>query len=254
MPFDFLGTFNKSQFERFAAYARDQLVHVDARIAHLTYEQTRVGFLKFTFDPAGKPTAYSTGSNGSSPTYIGKLMAAYEALGGDPFYDLQTRAMGDQPVFYPKGTETAPNKVMSNGEPLPAKGLADAPSAKLIQQMRSWLQPTIDRRAKIERKVRRALDYGDQLQAEIDELKTIKKSAEVEGSLENLISAVNLLLSDPNYRALGDDKGADPFGKLAYAPFASYEPGEGRAAPDGLVVEKVSGGYSISGEGGSTTI
>lgn len=250
--FDFLGTFNKSQFERLAAYARDQLLLVDARIAHLTYEQARVGFLKFTYDTAGKPTAYSTGSAGGSPTYIGKLMAAYEALGGDPFYDLQARASGDQPVFYPKGTDTAANKVMSNGEPLPAKGLADAPTAQLVQQIRSWINPTLDRRAQLERKVRRMLDYGDQLQSEIEELKTIKKSAETTGSLENLIAAVNQFLSDPNYRATGDDKGADPFGKLAYAPYASYEPGEDRAAPDGLVVEKVSGGYVISGEGGST--
>jgi len=253
LPFEFLGTFNKSQFDRFAAYARDQLAYVDARIAHLTYEQTRVGFLRFTFDPAGKPTAYSTGSSGSSPTYIGKLMAAYEALGGDPFFDLQTRTMG-QPVFYPRGTEVASNKVMSNGEPLPAKGLADAPSAKLMGQMQAWMYQNLERRAKIERKVRRALDYADQLQAEIEGLTLIKRSVEVDGSLENMISAVNLLLADPHYRALGDDKGADPFGKLAYAPYASYEPGEGRNAPDGLVVERVSGGYSISGEGGSTTL
>lgn len=252
MPFDFLGTFNRSQFERFAAYAREQLVNVDARIKHLTFEQQRIGFLKFSYDAAGKPTAYSTGGSGSSPTYIGKLMMAYEALGGDPFFDLQARAMGDQPVFYPKGTETSAAKVMSNGEPIPQKGLADAPTANFVQQMRGWIHPSMERRAQIERKVRRMLDYGDQLQAEIDSLKAVKQAAETDGSLENLISAVNQLIADPNYRATGDDRGADPFGKLAYAPLASYEPGPDRAAPDGLVVERTSGGYAISGEGGST--
>jgi len=249
MPFEWLGTFNRSQFDRLTAYARDQLAHIDARISHLTYEQMRIGFLKFSYNSAGKPTAYSTGSNGGSPTYIGKLMGAYEAIGGDPFFDLQTRAMVDQPVYYPRGTETAATKVLSNGEPLPQKGLADAPSANLSQQMRSWLHATLERRARLERKIRRALDYGDQLQAEIENLQLLKKGAATTGSFENLVAEIGHLISDPNYRALGDDKGGDPHGKLAYAPMASYEPGEGREAPDGLNVEKTAKGYSVSGSG-----
>jgi hypothetical protein len=252
MPFDFLGTFNKSQFERLAAYARDQLIYVDARILHLTIEQNRVGFLKFTYDSAGKPTNYSTGGSGASPTYIGKLMAAYEALGGDPFYDLQTRASSDQPIFFQKGDEAVSAKIMSNGEPIPQLGLADAPSGNLVRQIKSWINPSLDRRAAIERKVRRMIDYRDQLQTEIDELKVIKAAAETEGSLENLISEVNLLLADPSYRATGNDKGGDPFGKLTLAPYASYEPGEDRAGPDGVAVERTEDGYTISGGGGTT--
>lgn len=252
MAFDWLGTFNRSQFERFAQYAREQRVMVENRIAHLTYEQMRIGFLQFSYDPAGKPIAYSTGSNGAGPTYIGKLMGAYEAMGGDPFFDLQVRPMSD-PVYYMQGTETAAAKVMSNGEPIPGKGLADAPSANLLMQMRSWLGPSLDRRAQLERKIRRMLDYSDQLGAEVNELRLIQGGLEDQGSLENIISAVSQLLTDPNYRATGEDNGADPFGKFVYAPYASYEPGGARKAPDGLVVERTNKGYAVSGEGGSTT-
>jgi hypothetical protein len=250
--FEFLGTFNRSQLDRLAAYARDQLVHVDARVLHLTIEQSRVGFLKFSYDSAGRPTTYSTGGTGSSPTYIGKLMAAYEALGGDPFHDLQARSSVDQPVFFQKGDEAVSAKILSNGEPLPQLGLADAPSANLAKQVKSWIGPSLDRRAAIERKVRRMIDYGDQLQTEIEELKIIQKTSETEGSLENLLAEINLLLADPNYRATGDDKGSDPFGKLTHAPFAAYEPGEGRAGPDGVAVERTGDGYTISGGGGTT--
>ena len=77
-------------------------------------------------------------------------------------------------------------------------------------------------------------------------------AAETEGSLENLISEVNLLLADPSYRATGNDKGGDPFGKLTLAPYASYEPGEDRAGPDGVAVERTEDGYTISGGGGTT--
>lgn len=245
--FDFLGTFNKSQFERLAAYARDRLAYVDARILHLTMEQQRIGFLKFAFDTAGKPTSYLTGSPGFN-TYIGKLMAAYEVMGGDPFYDLQMRSKSD-PVYYLKGDEVATSKVMSNGEPIPQQGLSDAPSGKAVRDIRAWMEDGIERLDRLERKVRRAVDYSDQLQDEINLLKKVKQSVEAEGSLENLIASVGHLFTDPSYRAISDDKGADPFGKLIYAPMSSYDSGGDRAGADGLVVERTGAGVVISGEG-----
>lgn len=252
MPFDFGGTFNRSQFDRLTAYARDQLANVDARIKHLTVELGRVGTLRFVYDTAGRPTEYSTGARGGSPTYIGKLMQAYEALGGDPFFELQTRAMADQAVYLPQGTEVSAPKVMSNGEPLPGQGLADAPSAKFVAQIKSFMGAVLDQRAALERKIRRMVDYGDELQAEINELNAIKRSAESPNSLENIINEVNQLMGDRNYRAILDDRGKDPFGKLTHAPMAQYEPGPDRVNPDGLVVERGGDGYAISGEGNSS--
>lgn len=245
---DFLGTFNKSQFTRLAAYARSQMVYIDLRIQHLTIEQQRIGFLQFAYDTGGRPTSYSTGSPGFT-TYIGKLMAAYEVLGGDPFYDLQVRGMND-PVYYLKGTETATAKMMSNGEPVPLPGLSDGDSGNAVRSMKSWTRGSLDRLEKLERKVRRAIDYADQIQNEINELGLIKKSIEVDGSLENLIALVGQLLIDPSYRAIADDKGKDPFGKYTHAPMSSYDQGGTRAPTEGPSVERGSDGYTVSG--GST--
>lgn len=247
---DFLGTFNKSQFNRLAAYARGQLVYIDLRIKHLTIEQQRVGFLQFAYDTAGQPTSFATGSPGFT-TYIGKLVAAYEVLGGDPFYDLQVRSKSN-PVYYLKGTETYTSKILSNGEPLPSQGLSDGDSGNAVRSMRSWTEANLDRLEKLERKIRRAIDYSDQLQDEINELNTIKKAVDVDGSLENLIALVNQLFIDPSYRAIADDKGKDPFGKNAYAPLSSYDQGGTRAPTDGPSVERGSDGYTTSGGGSST--
>jgi hypothetical protein len=244
---EWLGTFNKSQFTRLADYARSQLVYIDLRIKHLTIEQQRIGFLQFAYDSGGRPTSYATGTPGIN-TYIGKLMAAYEVLGGDPFYDLQVRSLS-QPVSYLKGTETATAKMLSNGEPLPLPGLADGDSGNAVRSMKSWTRGNIDRLERIERKVRRAIDYSDQLQTEINELKKIKKSVEVDGSLENLIALVGQLFIDPTYRAIADDKGQDPFGKYTHAPMSSYDQGGTRTPTEGPSVERGADGYTVSGGG-----
>lgn len=47
MSHDFLGTFNKSQLDRFLAFARTQLPLVDARIQHLEAEMNRLGVAAF---------------------------------------------------------------------------------------------------------------------------------------------------------------------------------------------------------------
>jgi hypothetical protein len=243
--FAFLGTLNRSQLTRLASYARDQLVYVEDRIKHLTVEQQRVGFLKFAFDSAGRPTSYLTGEEGTT-TYIGKLMSAYEVLGGDAFFDLQVRSKSD-PVYYLKGNEVASSKIMSNGEPIPQAGLADAVSGNAVRNIKSWTEGNIARLEKLEFKVRRAVDYSDQLQEEIDLLNKVKLSVEFEGSLDSLIESVETLLSDPSYRAVSDDNGSDPFGKLNYAPMSSYDQGGTRVQED-FTVERGSAGVTISGE------
>lgn len=244
---DFLGTFNRSQFERLVKYARSQLVYLDARILHLTVEQQRIGFLQFAYDDAGRPISYQTGVPGFT-TYIGKLMSAYEVLGGDAFYDLQVRSKSS-PVYRLKGDEVATAKIMSNGEPVPQQGLADAPSGNAVRGIRSWCDDSLDRLERLERKVRRAVDYSDQLQEEIDTLKKIRLTIETEGSLENLIATVTPMFTDSSYRAIFDDTGSDPFGKLVYAPMSSYDQGGTRRSPAGLVVERGSQGVVVAGEG-----
>jgi hypothetical protein len=247
--FDFLGTFNRSQFERLAAFARSQIPAIDARINHLVVELSRLGTLTMTKDSRGNPTGYAAQPVDS---YLGRLLQVYEILGGDPFYDLQVRSLSE-PVFLLKGDEVSTPKFFSNGDSVPEATLADTPTANLVLQLKSGIQDIVERREYLERKIRRTLDYGDQLNAEISLLKTTRGAVQVSGSLESVISKVSVLMADKNYRAVSDDKGKDKFGKYVKAPFSAYEPGDARESAEGEGVERTNQGYTSYGEGGSTS-
>lgn len=219
MAFDFLGTFNLSQYTRFIAFADKQLQDVQNRIVHLQYELERMGSLSFSYGANGEPLAFETGGKN---TYLGKLMAAYTALGGDPFFDLNIRSLS-QAVFLQRAREMSTAQLMSNGEVMGMVGLADGVSASLMQDMRVWLDQALKfKRERLEHKIRRAVDYSGQLENEINFLTDIVKSAESLGSWEQLKVEMKLLFEDPTYRAIYDDKGTDPYGKLTYAPFKPY--------------------------------
>jgi hypothetical protein len=216
---NFLGTFNQSQFERFLAFARSQLPLAAGRIQHLKAEINRVGAIVFRYDN-GIPQGYAA----SPPeSYLGKLLAAYEVLGGNPFIDLRVRQKNN-PIFRLKGTETAGPQYMSNGEVIGAKGLSDAPTAELMRDAKAWVDDTLHARFEsLERKIRRATDYSDELKAEVVKLQTIQLTASTNGSLEFIAAQVNQFLSDQNYRAVTNDGGGDKFGFNVYAPFSSYD-------------------------------
>lgn len=225
MAYDFQGTFAVSQFARFKAYVRDQVQLIDARIAHLKAERDRVGNLAFAYDSGGIPTGVA---HDPPLTYCGKLFGAYEALGGDAEFDLQVRGTS-QPVFQIAGDETQAAQLMSNGEVMGVLGLSDAESSILVQKLRGWVADDLGRRRDaLERKIRRQIDYAEQLDSEISELENLKLSIDTDGSLEFLISGVDTLGADRQYTAITDDSASpDPHGKFIKAPVAGYMPGGG---------------------------
>jgi chorismate mutase len=245
VAYNFKGTFNRSQFIRLATYLRSQIPLIDARLTHLAAERVRVGSLVMRFTPgSGNPTG--SAAPDSDTSYLGQLFAAYKVLGGDPIHDLQIRSITD-PVYLLRGDESAAANRMSNGEPLGQKGLGDAVTANLVSQMRYFADDAIMRRREIlERKIRRVVDYGDQLAEEMAVLEKIRSSAERKGSLEKLISEVEALFTDKGYRAIYDDGGKDIYGKLTYAPFAIYEPGSDRPPSKGP--ERGANGVVLPGE------
>ncbi len=230
MAYDYLGTFNRSQFERFLAFSKSQLPLVEGRISHLRAQIRRQGSVVFRYTQ-GVPKGFAADPVDS---YLGKLLGAYEVLGGDPFLDLRVRLRND-PVFLLRGTETTTPQLMSNGEVVGAKGLSDAPTSELMHEARAWVDDTlIARFESLERKIRRAMDYADELQSEVVRLTTIQMAASTQGSLEYIAAQINQYLSDTNYRAVYDDGGGDKFGFNVYAPFSSYDiaagKGDGRVA------------------------
>lgn len=219
MSFDYLGTFNKSQLDRFLAFGRSQAPLIDARIIHLSAEMNRLGAVTFSY-AQGVPQEFTVNPPES---YLGQLVAAYEVLGGDPFHDLRVRSKND-PVYAVRSTEAVPVQYMSNGEIIGAKGLADAATAETLRKGRTWLNETLRTRFdRLERKIRRTVDYSDELQNEIDDLTAMKQTLATDGSFEQLAATLTQLVTDPNYRSAFDDGGTDPFGLTVYAPFSSYD-------------------------------
>jgi hypothetical protein len=226
-----LGTFNASQFKRLQTFAQAQLADIPGRLAHLAAEQARVGNVLFQFNQS-VVVSYAVSDPDS---YIGRLFAVYEILGGDAFYDLPLRQSQTQALFLMKGDESHSAQLISNGKVVGTQGLMDADSAIPVQQIRAWMNDSIQyKREAIERKIRRALDYADQLAAEAQLLNTIQGDATTTGSLANLIAAINALITSQNYRAIADDKGQDPTGNYAYAPYIGLEPGPARTVVDGF--------------------
>lgn len=235
MAHDFLGTFNQAQYERLKTFIQSQMPRLEERINHLNAEILRVGSIVFRYNN-GVPIGYA----GDPPeSYLGKLLSAYEVMGGNPFVDLRVRLLSD-PVFVLPGTEDTPPHTMSSGEVIGAKGLNDAASAELIHELRSAFDSTLSRRfGSIERKIRRAVDYADQLRAEVSQLTTLLSSATTDGSVENLFSQVEQLLADPTYRAITPDvSDTAKFGLDVYAPFSSYDVPEGTGQDPSLVVRR----------------
>lgn len=224
MAFEWGGTFTRSQFESFRVYVQDQVRLIDARIAHLKAERARIGDLSFAYDSAGLPLQVD---HDTPVTYVGKLFGAYEALGGNAQFDLQFRS-ASQPIFRIAGDASRAAQLLSNGEAIRDHGLGDAESALVVQALKGWVSADLARRRDyLERKIRHALDYSEQLTAEISELQLLKGEEETEGSLAYYMAIIDSLAVNRNYMAITDDTAnPDPHGKFAKAPVAAFMPGE----------------------------
>ena len=244
MAFDFLGTWNKSQMNRAFAFVRSQLPLVKARIEHLAAEQMRIGVVRFRYDATGAATGCQADSDTS---YMGKLFKAYEALGGDPFYDLNLR-LDAQAISLVQGTEMGMPQLMTKGEVVGALGLADGASAATMREVLTWADTTLwYRRESLERKIRRALDYSSQLGQEIALLQTIQADDSVSGSLANAYTTLMDMVTDGSYRAVTDDKGGDATGKVVGAPLSSYDQGPDSIPGGASSTQRQDGGVTKQG-------
>lgn len=234
MAYEFLGTFNAAMYGRLKTFVQSQKVFIEDRINHLSAEIDRIGQITFKYDN-GVPIGYVADSD----SYLGKLLAAYEVLGGNPVVDLRVRLIID-PVYLLTGSEEAPPGMMSNGEVVGAKGLNDADSGDLIRPYREGFNSTIYRRFDyLERKIRRAVDYADQLQAEVSQLTLLLGGPDVEGTLENLQSQIEQVIKDPTFRAVTPDESEHAeLGRDIYAPFSSYDVPEGSPQDPSVVVHR----------------
>lgn len=175
MAFSFWGTFSTGQFEQLRLFAKVQERDLSDRKLWLSAQLQRNGIFVTDYDSATYlPISFTATPN----SYADKLFTAYRALGGNPETEFLLRTT-DKPVFLTRGVNISPNEgsdptsgysdLFTNGRRIRGTQRFDRDIGLKIEQLKSWqLESIKKKRESIEFKIKRALDYSDQLQREID--------------------------------------------------------------------------------------
>ena len=116
-------------------------------------------------------------------SYAAKLMVAYRALGGVPEKDFLLRTM-DQPVYLNRVDNISPNEgsnptsgysdTFTNGRRIRGSQRFDRDIGTKVDKLKApFLESIKHKREHLEFKIKRALDYSDQLQNEINAINVL---------------------------------------------------------------------------------
>ncbi len=215
MAFSFHGILSSGQWDEFLAFTNIQRVDLAARKQWLSAQLSRNGIFITTYDDTTNlPVSFSC-TPGSS--YGAKLFSAYRALGGNPEADMLLRTR-DQPVFLTQGNNTEISTdgsdpstlntgfsdIYTNGRRNRGGMRFDRDLGMFVNRVKSWQLEAIKRkREHLEFKIKRALDYSDQLQQEIDQIDTLLGDGP--GSLDSIISDVEVNMLSANRLNVVDD-------------------------------------------------
>jgi len=210
MAFPFAGTFTSAQFSELAAFSNIQANDIQNRVTWLSAELQKVGVFKTVYDG---PTPVSFSCNPST-SYGAKLLQAYRILGGTPETDMLLRT-SDQPTFLTRGTNISSDPmdetsgysdVYSNGRRHRGSQRFDRDVCIQVDILKKWqLEAIKHKRERLEFKIKRALDFSDQLQNEINTLNGLLTAS---GSVQTLIDNVLQVATAPganNYIENSDD-------------------------------------------------
>lgn len=142
-----------------------------------------------------------------SRSYGAKLLLAYKILGGIPERDMLLRT-SDKPVFLKKGVNSSPtdpdsgySREFSNGRTLRGTQRFDRSIGMRVEALKKWQLEAIKRkREHLEYKIKRALDYSDQLTRERDALEGL-----VDGGVSDLVSEIYKIMLTPGAMNVVDD-------------------------------------------------
>lgn len=181
MAYQFFGVFSTGQFEQLRIFAKVQERDLTARIAWLSAQLQRNGLFSTIYDQAtNMPISYDVAPPNS---YAAKLLVAYRALGGVPEKDFLLRT-SDQPVYLTRTDNINPNEgsnptsgysdVFTNGRRIRGSQKFDRDIGVKVDRFKSWqLEAIKHKREHLEFKIKRALDYSDQLQSEINAINVL---------------------------------------------------------------------------------
>src|SRR5512135_2597198 len=200
MAFNFYGTFTTGQWEELRQFALIQAPDIGARIAWLSRELSTVGIFSTLYDPdTNLPQSFTVTPVTS---HGAKLLQAYRALGGFPERDFLLRT-SDQPVFLMPGPPIDTNDAsgvaqlgfsdqFSNGKQYRGNQRFDRDLGYPIERFKKWqLEAIKQKREHLEYKIKRALDYSDQLSIEKDFLSAMiipGTTTDVQGQIANLVA------------------------------------------------------------------
>jgi hypothetical protein len=217
MAFNFWGTFTQGQYEAFKTFSLVQKTDIDNRRKWLETEIRRVGIFSTDYDDNNNPISFSC-----SPaiSYGAKLLEAYRILGGIPEQDFLLRTI-DKPVFL---TEGAPitfddngtvsggtSEEFSDGRRYRGSIRFDRDMGLKVNRLRSWqLEQIKFKREHLEFKIKRCLDYSDQIAAEIVQLKTL--AGDGLKSVDDLIITIDQAISDPTQINVPQGSSNDKYG------------------------------------------
>lgn len=208
MSFNFFGTFTSKQFQDLVDFARIQKTDLEGRKEWLSSELLKVGAFETIYDEDDKyPVSFTCAPDFS---YGAKLLKAYKILGGIPERDMLLRT-SDKPVFLKKGVNANPSdpdsgysREFSNGRLYRGNQRFDRDLGLRVEAFKKWQLEAIKRkREHLEFKIKRALDYSDQLQNEINLIDTVLGSDK--GSFEDMLSEINKTILTPGSMNVVDD-------------------------------------------------
>jgi hypothetical protein len=180
MAFNFYGTASLDQLNALNKFSKYQEQDIKDRIAYLNMLLQKVGKFTTTFDSdTGLPSKYSASPDIS---YGAKLLAAYRAMGGVPEKDFFLRTR-DKPVTLAPGTGLTndPDNVtggysstLSDGTRVQSARF-DRDIGVRTEVAKRWMLEIIKRKREyLEFKIKRTIDYSDNIQLEIDMLKEMR--------------------------------------------------------------------------------
>jgi hypothetical protein len=173
MAFNFFGTFTTGQWEYFKAFSQIQVKELRLRKRWLEKERLKIGVFVTEYD-GPRPVSFVV----SAKSYAAKLLEAYRILGGFPEKDMLLRTR-DQPVYKSSGPAISISNdgtvvggfsdVYTDGRRERGNQRYDRDLGLKVEKFKQWQLESIKfKRERIEFKIKRALDYSDELQKEID--------------------------------------------------------------------------------------
>lgn len=201
MAHGIFGTFTTGQWNVFRAFSIVQKVELQLRKIWLEKEISKIGIFTTEYGSDYFPVSF-TATPGS---YADKLMQAYRILGGVPERDMLLRT-SDKPVFLNRGapmtktqdgqTTSGVSDSFSNGRRIRGTQRFDRDLGLRVDRLKKWQLESIKQKLEhLEFKIKRALDYSDQLQRELVQINLLMGSDA--GSVDDQILQVEISMATP---------------------------------------------------------